>query len=200
MSMTQADMAGAPQPMPAGAPPEDMDMAAGEPTADDAMMAMEDERMAQMEAIAAAAPQPEKPFNAALIQKLADEINGLMVMVDEDIAQIDFQPTEKKIDEPIPSEVFVPLVLTLTYVAQLGYEKYAMDPSELVNDSAVRKAMGLIKMMQKDKKLVEELKQPSGEPMPEEDMDDMPPEDMEVGEMPGDFDEEDEALMNEMGV
>ena len=198
MSMTQADMAA--QPMEGGAPPVD-DMAGGAPTADDAMMAMEDERMAQLEAIASSAPDPEKPFTASLVQKLADEINALMGMVDDEIAEIEFEPAANKINEPLPSEVFVPLVLTLMYVSQLGFEKYAMDPAELVNDAAVRKATGIIKMMQKDKGLIEQLKEPAGQAPEEEDDDmDMPPEGMEAEPMPGDFDEEDEALMNEMGV
>ena len=196
MSMTQDYAA---DPMAGGAPP--VDMPAGEPTADDAMMAMEDERMSQLDAIASSAPNPEKPFTVGVVQKLADAINDLMAKVDDEIAQIEFAPAEKKIDAPLPSEVYVPLVLTLMYVAQLGYDKYAMDPAELVNDSAVKKATGLIKMMQKDTKLIEQLQQPAaeGEPM-EEDMDELPPEGMEAEPLPGDFDEEDEALMNEMGV
>lgn len=196
MSMTQADIAA--DPMAGGAPP--VDMPAGEPTADDAMMAMEDERMSQLDAIASSAPEPEKPFTASLVQKLADTINDLMAKVDDEIAQIEFEPAEKKINTPLPSEVYVPLVLTLMYVDQLGYEKYAMDPAELVNDSAVKKAMGIIKMMQTDTKLIEQLQQPGEDQPMEEDMDDMPPEGMEAEPLPGDFDDEDEALMNEMGV
>ena len=78
MGMTQADMAGAPPPAQMeGAPPAQMEGA----TTDDAMDAMEQERMAQMEAVAATAPQPESPFSTALITKMVDEMNGFLALL-----------------------------------------------------------------------------------------------------------------------
>jgi|TARA_R100000315_G_scaffold57897_1_gene32728 hypothetical protein len=197
MGMTQADMAGAPPPAQMeGAPPAQMEGA----TTDDAMDAMEQERMAQMEAVAATAPQPESPFSTALITKMVDEMNGFLSIVDPNIAEIDFDATDAKMNTPLPPEVFVPFVLIMSFVSQFenpDYEKFLMNPSEFVNDAAIRKATGIIKMMQQNNELVEDLKQTTEG---EEPMDDEPaPEDMPPAEpMPGEMDEDDEALMGTM--
>ena len=72
MGMTQADAAAGGMP-PAGQ--ADMEaQPAGTPESN--MQAMEQERMAQMEAIAQAAPPPEKPFTTTLITKLVDAVNS----------------------------------------------------------------------------------------------------------------------------
>ena len=199
MSVTQADMAAGEYEEPVGVEAE----VGAEPTADDTVAAMEDERMAQLEAIAASAPEPEKPFSSSLVGKLADSLNDLMVLVDDAIAQIEYVPEGPRVDGPLPSEVYVPLVLTLMYVSQLGgYEKYAMNPEDLINDAAVRKATALLQMMQKDDGLIEDLKQPApGEEEEEfEEEEDLPPETEELpaDPLPGEYDEEDEALMAEM--
>tara|TARA_A100000172_G_scaffold28090_1_gene16537 strand:- start:264 stop:785 length:522 start_codon:yes stop_codon:yes gene_type:complete len=169
-------------------------------TTDDAMDAMEQERMAQMEAVAATAPQPESPFSTALIAKMVDEMNGFLSIVDPNIAEIDFDATDAKMNTPLPPEVFVPFVLIMSFVSQFenpDYEKFLMNPSEFVNDAAIRKATGIIKMMQQNNELVEDLKQTTEG---EEPMDDEPaPEDMPPAEpMPGEMDEDDEALMGTM--
>ena len=195
MSMTQADMAKYEEPVGVEA--------GAEPTAEDAMNAMEDERIAQLDAIAASAPEPEKPFSTSLVSKLADALNSLMVMVEDSIAQIEYAPEGAREDGPLPSEVYVPLVLTLMYVSQLGgYEKYEMNPEDLINDAAVRKAIALVQMMQKDDALIEDLKQPAPgeEDEMEDEMEDELPESDELPAepLPGEYDEEDEALMAEM--
>ena len=195
MGMTQADMAGAP---PEQMPPEQMPPEG--PTTDDALNEMEQERMAQMEAVAASAPQPESPFSTALIAKMADEMNGFLSIVDPNIAEIDFDVTEAKINTPLPPEVYVPFVLIMSFVSQFenpDYEKFLMNPTEFVNDAAIRKATGIIKMMQQNSELVEDLKQTAEgeEPMDEEPA----PEDMPPPEpMPGEMDADDEALMETM--
>jgi len=200
MSMTQADMAAGAPPLEAGPPPAaPME---GEATADQAMAAMEDQRMAELETIAASAPEPEKPFTASLVEKLSAALNDLMSMVDETIAPIDYVAEAPRVEGPLPGEVYVPLVLTLMYVAQIGgYDKYAMNPEELINDAAVRKATALVQMMQKDDALIEDLQQPA-EGIPEEEMEgeELPPEASELPAepVPGEYDDEDEALMAEM--
>ena len=193
MGMTQADMAGAP---PEQMPPEQMPPEG--PTTDDALNEMEQERMAQMEAVAASAPQPESPFSAALVNKMADEMNGFLSIVDPNIAEIEFESPEAKINTPLPPEVYVPFVLIMSFVSQFDnpdYEKFLMNPEEFVNDAAVRKATGIIKIMQQNGELIEDLKQTAkGEEIEEEPPEDMPPPEP----LPGDMDEDDEALMETM--
>ena len=196
MSMTQADMAGAPQPMGA----EQAPMAEAAPGTEEVMNEMEQERMAQLEAVAASAPQPEKPFTTSLVKKLVDEMNDFLVNVDPDIADIEFIEEGARIDGPLPPEVYVPFVLILSALAQFEekqYEKYMMNPEEFVNDAAVRKAIAMVQMMSKDEELIEDLQTPAAEaegdmaaeePMAEETME----------PMPGEMDETDEALMETM--
>jgi len=196
MSMTQADMAGAPQPMGA----EQAPMPEAAPDTGQVMNEMEQQRMAELEAVAASAPQPEKPFTTSLVKKLVDEMNDFLVNVDPDIAEIEFVEDAARIDGPLPAEVYVPFVLILSALAQFEekqYEKYMMNPEEFVNDAAVRKAIAMVQMMGKDEELIEDLQTPAGagegdmaadEPMAEETME----------PMPGEMDETDEALMETM--
>jgi len=196
MSMTQADMAGAPQPMGA----EQAPMPEAAPDTGQVMNEMEQQRMAELEAVAASAPQPEKPFTTSLVKKLVDEMNDFLVNVDPDIAEIEFVEDAARIDGPLPAEVYVPFVLILSALAQFEekqYEKYMMNPEEFVNDAAVRKAIAMVQMMGKDEELIEDLQKPAGageeemaaeEPMAEETME----------PMPGEMDETDEALMETM--
>jgi hypothetical protein len=194
--MTQADMAGAPQPMGA----EQAQMPEAAPDTGQVMNEMEQQRMAELEAVAASAPQPEKPFTTSLVKKLVDEMNDFLVNVDPDIAEIEFVEDAARIDGPLPAEVYVPFVLILSALAQFEekqYEKYMMNPEEFVNDAAIRKAIAMVQMMGKDEELIEDLQKPAG--MGEEDMaaeEPMAEETMEP--MPGEMDETDEALMETM--
>ena len=60
------------------------------PSPEQVMGSMEDERMAQLEAVAAAAPMPEKPYDAKLIKKLADAMNSLVDKIDPDMADVEY--------------------------------------------------------------------------------------------------------------
>jgi len=201
MGMTQADMAGPPPE--AGMPPAEAGMEPMEgATPEGNMAAMEQERMAQMEAIAQAAPQPEKPYSTALLIKLSDSLNEFVMNVDPNMAQIEFAPEGNKWDQPMPPEIFVPLVLVMAFVDSLGEEfsnKYVMDPAEIVSDAAVRKATGLVQMMAKDQDLIDAVVAGGEEMGPEEEPmeGEMPPEGME-GEPMGEMTEDDEALMATM--
>ena len=198
MGMTQADMAG-------GMPPEEMPPAEPgmEPTAtpEGNMAAMEQERMAQMEAIAQAAPPPEKPYSTALLSTLADNLNAFVTNIDPSMAQIEFVPEGNKWDQPLPPELFVPLVLVMAFVDSLGedFSKYVMDPAEIVNDAALRKVNGLIDMMSKDQDLIDAVIAGGEAPLEEEEPmeGEMPPEGME-GEPMAEMTEDDEALMATM--
>ena len=155
---------------------------------------MQQEQMAQVEALAASAPQPEKPYSTKLIKKLADEINKMIDKVDKEMADIEYVPEGPKHDGPLPPEVFVPLVLVLGFASQLGFEKYQMDPATLVNDAALRKAQGLVKMMSKDKDLIKQMTEPADGAPEEEPAKAAEP----MPDQPEAMDEEDEALMEMM--
>ena len=135
MSVPQEQMMGAPPAPPMEAEP--MPQAAGA-TSDQAIDAMEQERMAQMNQIAAAAPQPDQPYSINVVQKFVDSMNNLLDEVDPEMPQIEFMAEGKRIDGPLPPEVFVPFVLIMGFVSTLdGAEKFMMDPSTLVNDAAL---------------------------------------------------------------
>ena len=203
MSIPQDQMAGAPPeaaPMEQPAPP--MEQPTGG-TPDEAMAAMEQERQAQIAQIEQMAPQPEQPYTVSLVVKMVDAMNNLIESVDPDMAGIEFTPEGDRIDGPLPPEVFVPFVLIMSFVATMeGMEKYMMNPEELVNDAAIRKATAQIGMMQKDKEIIEKMKQVPEEGGMEEEVPEgeMPDQDVaEVeGAMPEDMDAEDEELMGRM--
>lgn len=162
-------------------------------TPEQAAAAGQQEQMAQIEAIAASAPQPEKPYSAAMVKKVVKALNALIDKVDKKMADVEFEPEGSKIEGPLPPDVFVPIVLVLTFVQQLpGMEKYQMDPGELVSDAALRKLQGLLKMMAKDKDLIKAMKGEAPEAPAEEEAP-PPPEDM-----PGEMTEDDEAIAEMM--
>jgi hypothetical protein len=187
-----------PEPVPQGVPPE------GGATPDDAMASQEAQRIAQMEAIAAAAPQPEKPYSSNVVVKFVDSMNNMVEEVDPDMAAIEYTPEGTRIDGPLPPEVFVPFVIIMSFLQTMeGMEKYIMDPSTLVNDAALRKATAQINMLTKDTDAIEQMKAPptEGEEAPEEAEE--APEEVEespeaAGAMPDDMEDEDEALMARM--
>lgn len=192
MGMTQQDMemqAGAEAPMeaPMGA----------ETSSDDFFAAQEQERMAQVEAIAASAPMPEKPYSSNLVQGLVDAMNGLLSQVGDMAEQIEFMPEGDRVDGQLPPEVYVPFAIVMGFIDQLeGYDKYVMMATELINDAALRKAAAKVNMIAGDEELIGELQ--AGEaPMDEEEMpeDDMMQEEMDAAAGPGEFDEDDEAIM-----
>ena len=166
------------------------------PSPDQVMGRMEDERMAQIEAVAASAPSSEKPFDSKLIKKLADAINKLIDKIDPEMASVEFEGSGK-IDGQFPAEVFVPLVLIMSFVGQMGedFSKYMMNPEELVNDAAIRKAIAMIQRIAKDKALLERMKQPA-EQQQEAPMDEEPMEQPMAA--PDKIDEDDQAIMEAM--
>tara|TARA_R100000315_G_scaffold60576_1_gene37435 strand:+ start:822 stop:1382 length:561 start_codon:yes stop_codon:yes gene_type:complete len=180
----------------AGAPDPGQEMA-GAPSPEQVMGSMEDERMAQLEAVAASAPTAEKPIDSKLIKKLVDAMNSLVDKIDPEMADVEFAG-EGKISGQFPAEVFVPLVLIMSFVGQLGedFSKYMMQPEDLINDAAIRKATALIKKMSGDKELMERMKAPleAEEEMPEEENADMEA----VAVQPDQMDEDDQAMMEMM--
>lgn len=165
------------------------------PTPDQAMESMEQERIAQIEAVAAASPDLEKPMQASLIGKLVKEVNKLIGLIDDSMTEVEYEPEEKKIMGQFPAEVFVPVVIIFSFVSTLGedFQDYMMDPVELGSESGVRKAMAVLKKMSKDKQLLKRMQEPIAEEPAEEEVD------MEaVPTQPSDMDEDDQAVMGMM--
>ena len=165
------------------------------PTPDQAMDSMEQERMAQIEAVAAASPALEKPMKASVVEKLVKEVNKLIGLIDDSMTEVEYASEEKKIQGVFPPEVFVPIVIIFSFVSTLGedFQKYMMDPAELGSEAGVRKAMAILKKMAKDKQLLKRMQEPIAEEPEEE------PVDMEaVPTQPSEMDEDDQAVMGMM--
>ena len=184
-----------PQGAPQGAPPE-----AG-PSPEQVVDAQADEQMARMQQIAATAPMPEKPYTYKAIDKFAKAMNDFVSAVDPNMASAEYDPPEgeKKLDGPLPPEVYVPFAVIMGFLSQMGdYEKYIMNPEDLVSDTALKKASANFGRMKKDKKLMEALQQPVGGPEAEMEEPEMSEAEMETGRMPDDVSPEDEEIMNMM--
>ena len=199
MSMPQDQMgmppAGAPQAAPM--PPEGMPPQQGGASPQDVMAAQDQQRAAQIEAIAAAAPRPEKPFTTKKIMSLVDSMNGFLDKVEAGIPPVEFESAEKKMDGPLPAEVFVPFVVIMSFVDQLGeYDKFVMQPEELNSDAALTKAAGQFKRMSNDKGLIEDLQEGAEPEMDEEEPMNQAERDVAMDEE--NMDDDDEALMRGM--
>ena len=173
---------------PEGAPPEQ------------GMDEMQAQQAAQIEQIAATAPQPDKPYTYKAVDKFADAMNAFVAKVDPNLAPNEWNPPEgeKKLDGPLPAEVYVPFAVIMGFISQVGgYEKFVTNPEDLVSDTALAKAAANFGRMGKDKKLMEALQAPpEGQEMEEEA--EMSEAEMETGRMPDDVDENDEEIMNMM--
>tara|TARA_R100000152_G_C6779051_1_gene210274 strand:- start:54 stop:704 length:651 start_codon:yes stop_codon:yes gene_type:complete len=169
----------------------------GAPTPDDITALEEEEAMLDQEIMAQAAPQPEKPFSVDAIQTLLSEFNNVLdVFAGEDIPDIEWTGSEGggKWDEPLPPEVFTPLVAlndTLEILEDGSYaDKYRIELEALTSDAELRKATASLKKMAKDKKLVEAMQAPAV--MPDAASAEMPP-------APGTFDQDEQMLAANMG-
>ena len=188
-----------PEQMPPEGAPMPPDQAGG-PSPEQVADAQGEQQMAQLQQIAETAPMPEKPYTYKAIDKFADAMNDFVASVDPNMAAAEYDPPEgeKKLDGQLPPEVYVPFAVIMGFVSQLGeYEKYIMNPEDLVSDTALSKASANFGRMKKDKKLMAALQQPVGEPEEMEDPE-MSEAEMETGRMPDDVSPEDEEIMNMM--
>lgn len=200
MSFSQNQRGMAPMPPqetpmpPEGMPPQPMDAGPGP---EDVMAAQDEQRMAQIEAIAAAAPMPDKPYSTKKIEGLADAMNSFLEKVEAGIPPVEYVSDGPRLDGPLPGDVFVPFVVIMSFVDQLGeYEKYVMQPEELVSDAALTKAAGQFRRMEKDSGLIEDLQEGAEPEMEEEE--EMNEAERQVAMDEEDLDEDDEALMQGM--
>ena len=174
---------------------QQMEQGAGAPSPEQAMQSMEQERMAQIESIAAASPQIEKSIKSSLVKKLVSEVNKLISKIDDSMTEVEYSPAESKLQGQFPPEVFVPIVVIFSFISTLGadFQKYMMDPSELGSEAGIRKATAMLKKMAGDKQLLARMQEPMEEEAEEQ------PVDMEAPEVqPSEMDEDDQAMMGMM--
>ena len=171
---------------------------AGAPPAEDPMA----QQQAQMQQIAETAPMPAKPYTYKKIEKFSEGMNDFVSSVDEAVEIMDYSAPEgeKKLDGPLPAEIYVPFVLIMEFVKmQEGADKYYMAGPELVSDTALSKAIANFKRMKKAKKLMEALTAPAEGEQPPEEEPEMSAAEMEAGRPPaGRMSEEDEAIAGMM--
>ena len=171
-----------------GAPPRPSAGAGAAPmppagAADQAMQGMEDEQTARMQAVAASAPQPTEAYDVKLIAKLVDELNDLAdkALGGDAVPDIEFDAGgESKLAEPLPGNVFVPLVAVNEMARQLGFDKYTFEPTELNSNAGLRKDEDFIAAVTEPQQADADMEQP------EETM------------APGEFSDEDRELMDAM--
>tara|TARA_B100000282_G_scaffold285452_1_gene250990 strand:+ start:16341 stop:16886 length:546 start_codon:yes stop_codon:yes gene_type:complete len=174
---------------------QQMQQGAGAPSPEQAMQSMEQERMAQIESIAAASPQIEKSIKSSLVKKLVSEVNKLIGKIDDSMTEVEYSPSESKLQGQFPPEVFVPIVVIFSFISTLGadFQKYMMDPSELGSEAGIRKATAMLKKMAGDKQLLARMQQPMEEEAEKQ------PVDMEAPNVqPSEMDEDDQAMMGMM--
>jgi len=187
---------------PAGVPP----MPPGGPGAAPGGPEPTPEELAELEAgnaemrgdvMAAAAPQPEKPYSTKAIDTLIGDFNDtLEALAGSELPDVEWAPPEgggAKWPNPLPQEIFVPLVALTEALKIVGdgsfYEKHGFEPMELTSDAELRKASANMRKMAKDKDLAEAMQAPMGAAGPG-----APPEGEEMPPPPGGFEDEDELL------
>ena len=168
-----------------------------EPSPDQVGQAQMEEQEAQIQAIAESAPMPESPYSQKAIKKLADAIDTFVEIAAPGTEKIAYEAPEGKLNQPLPPVVYVPFVVTMTFLDSLeGFEKYVILPDTLISDAALAKSAATFGMMSKDKKLLEALQQPGQEEAPEE-APEMSQAEMDAGNLPGATDT-DEEIVNMM--
>jgi hypothetical protein len=135
-------------------------------------MEMEDlqaqEAAARQGAIGAAAPPPSKPFSTQAIKGLIDEFNKTLDKLGgEDLPDVEWEPPtkESKWPNPLPQEIFAPMVALTEALKQIGggafATKYDLDPMALVDDTTVRKATAVLRKLAGDKDLAKAMQEPA---------------------------------------
>lgn len=129
---------------------------------------MDQQAAAQQAAIGAGAPQPKKPYSVKAIQAVDKQFIDTVESLAGDVEipeEAEWQPPEgmgPKWEQPLPVEVFGRLAMFSQLVKDLGqFEKYVYEPTELVDDTALRAAQAKLKMAGKDKKLAQALQAPT---------------------------------------
>ena len=145
--------------MPPQEPPTDMPPQ-GSP--DEAADVAVSEQQKQVEAIAASAPVPPNPYKVSEIESVVEEMNGFVKAVDPATPEVMWEPPqgEKQWGQPLPPEVYVPLVVIAEAIRSVGIEKHVYDPATMASDGDLKKVGGILRRASKDKKLLAALKPP----------------------------------------
>ena len=157
------------------------------------------EAEAQLEELAASAPEPSKPFSVKSIQSLVKTFNATLKKISNtDMPEIEIDlGGEKKWDQPLPADIFLPLLAIAELLKMVAggefADKYNFDLFNVTDDTGLRKVEAMLKMMAKDKKFIAAVKDlqegaPTEEGAPEE----------EMAPAPDAMPEEDEMLAAEM--
>lgn len=136
--------------------------------------AMMEQERARYEAMAAAAPKPTKPYSAKTVQTLIDTFNETLDKLGgQDLPNVEVDlGGQDRWTEPLPAQIFVPLVALFQAVEQIGggkfAGKYTVTPMELTDDNGLRMAAGQLMRMGNDAMLAKAMQTPinaPGEPM-----------------------------------
>jgi len=156
---------------------------------------------ADMMQLAQSAPAPTKPLSVKALEGMLKEFNATLSkisLVEMPPIEVDFSGAEKnKLDQPLPPDLFLPLLAISELVKMAGggefESKFSFDPYQILTDTDIRKVTAILKMMAKDKKFIEAVKELQEQPeMPG----DEGPE--EMASAPTDMGEEEQMLANNM--
>lgn len=164
---------------------------AAAPGADPMAMGGPGDAQSQMEQMAAAAPAPEGDgFSVKIIKQVADELNEFAkeAMGEGTVPDIMFEEEGNKWPNPLPANIFVPMVAISELGKQMAAGKHDFDPMQIKNDGALRKAAAQIRKMRNDDDFMEQI---TAEPEAEDEVAEAPP-------APGELSGEDEELMAAM--
>jgi|TARA_R110000824_G_C15112406_1_gene667250 hypothetical protein len=178
------------------APPADSPEMGEAPPAD----ASQGDQEAQLQELAASAPEPSKPFSVKSIESLVKTFNDTLKKIsNQEMPEISLDlGSESKWDQPLPGDIFLPLLAIAELLNMLSggefADKYNFDLFNVTDDTGLRKVEAMLKMMAKDKKFIAAVKELQ-EGAPAEGG--APPEG-EMAPAPDAMPEEDEMLAAEM--
>lgn len=154
----------------------------------------------QFQMVAQTAPAPEKPFSKKAISTLVSQFNDTISAMSGGqlpAVEVTLEGEGQKWSQPLPPQIFVPMT-ALYEAVKVGApdmaEKYTpADPTQILDDTGLRKASASLRMMEKDKKLIKAMQAPGPESAPG--MNEAPEGDMPEGDEPQA--EDSEAMLKE---
>ncbi|WP_339863026.1 hypothetical protein [Thalassospira alkalitolerans] len=129
--------------------------------------------MGRVTEMASQAPEPSKPYTVKALETLLKQFNETVdILSGGDLPELDVDfGEEKKMNTPIPADLFVPLVALSEALKMVEggkfADKYDFDPLGMDSDVGVRKATAQLVRLSKDKKLVAAMQAPMGDEEPE---------------------------------
>ena len=127
------------------------------------------EDTSKIEAIAAAAPRPTKPFSVARMKSMSQQLDKTVdAVAGGDIPVPEWTPPDGfkgNWAEPLPPEIYAPFFVVMEAVkavsAQQGgaFDKHVFAAEEMLDDASLTQGIARLKSIAKDKKLKEALMQ-----------------------------------------